>query len=112
MKYIVEFKERDTGATTVLSGSQSYQFATNFNTSGEWGSGNVKIGYGSGVSSQVNRTFNWSVTLTDADDNLGSSFVQYVNPIVTNISGSKATLMTYSTGSIKFQVLPIQIVNQ
>lgn len=107
MKYYIEFKERDTGATIVLSGSQTYQYATNFNVSGDCT--NVKVGYGAGASAQASESITWSFTLQDGDDDLGATVVQYINPIITNISGNKATLYTYSTGSTYFQILPIKL---
>lgn len=109
LKYIVEFKEKDSGATTVQGGSQTFQYATNFNVSGEAGIDKIKIGFGAGASSQSSRSSSWSVTVQDGDDNLGSAYVQYINPVVTNVVGNNATLKTYSTSSILFQVLPKKV---
>lgn len=107
--YSVSVEERDSDITISYSETRTSEYATNFSSTGSVSSEMLKIGWGTGASSNNSVSQTFSMTTQQGNDELGTCEVQYVNPIIVGISGNVAMLQTYSTGAVNFQILPKQM---
>lgn len=111
VSYTVKVLEKDDGTTMTLSGSDTWQYTTNFSVNGEIGGEffglTCKLGYGIAVSNSSGTTTNTTISFTDNDDDLGTFVVQYINPVVLQSAMSALKIKSYDTGKIKVTIMPM-----
>jgi len=108
-KYKVTVEEIDTGTQTTQTDSSTYRFATNISTTIESNAViNTKIGFGYGITEETTRQSSVSYTSYSNNDNLGSAWVEYTDPIITNIPNPVCGIYCYTTGIVDFMIIPSQ----
>lgn len=108
-KYKVSVEEIDTGTQTTIVDTNTYRYATNITTTYEGGSQqNTKIGYGYGVTNETTHQHSVTYSSVSNSDNLGSAWVEYTDPIITNYPNPVAKIYCYSTGLVDFMIIPSQ----
>lgn len=107
--YYINVEEVDSGATITKTLSNTYEYATNFTYSSQTNTDNMKYEYGSGSSTKT--TQQWTKTITSKNDNddLGSFWVHYTDPIITQDYVSQVQIYNYSTGYVDVLIIPTKL---
>lgn len=104
--YYVEFWESDLGTTVYKEYEQTYQYMTNFSTTGEVAGDVLKIGWSIGASQTSSKTIKFTESYQQEDDEFGNFPVLFSDKVILSQSGSNATIKTYSTGYIDAMIIP------
>ena len=84
----------------------TYEYMTNFSSSGEVAGDVLKIGWSVGASETVKRTVKHTESYKQEDDELGNFVVQYSDKIILSQSSTSATIKTYTTGYVDAMIIP------
>lgn len=111
--YCVWAEEVDSGASITRSHQCSFKYANNFSqsTTVEAGINNtitLKMGFGTGESLESTNQESITIATKEENDDLGQTWVQYTDPVITHINGKTTEIYRYSTGSFDFLIVPQQ----
>lgn len=103
--YDICIDETDSGVTINKSHTDTYEFVTNINVSGEQ---DQKIGWGTGITTSNTYQQTAYLQTTNVSDDLGEICVHYDDPIIVNIPNPVCKIYRYTTGYVDFMIIPTQ----
>ena len=108
----IKFFEKDNGTTKTITDSYttSYTNKADLSASGKYDKGNFSLGFSSQVTSQ--KTFTISYQYKDEDDDLGSLYLNFKDPIIVSdkyASSKGYEMYSLNTGAIDVVIAPTSI---
>lgn len=104
--YKLKFYEKDRGVQNNRVFTHSWTHALNITANYENGEPEI-YKTGAGYTGTYSRQRSTSYSYSDENDDLGMVTIHYTDPIVKSVSGNKAEIKVYSTGSIAVMIVPV-----